>query len=65
MTLLYATGFARGANICAKASSVIVFGKLCVTEMGRWSEKKVAKARAIRKDQYVGTMISNFRNIKR
>lgn len=46
MTLLYATGFVRGAKICANASSVIALGKLCVTEMGRWSEKKVLRARA-------------------
>jgi hypothetical protein len=32
--------FVRGVNMAAKASSVTVFGKLLVREMGRWREKK-------------------------
>jgi hypothetical protein len=31
----------------AKASSLTVFGKVCVTEMGRWREKKVERPRAV------------------
>jgi len=36
----------RGRNIEAKASSVTVLGRLCVMEMGRCWEKKLARARA-------------------
>jgi hypothetical protein len=34
----------RGAKMEAKESSVMVFGKGRVTEMGRWSEKKAEAA---------------------
>lgn len=36
----------REAKIEAKASSVIDLGRLCVTEIGRWREKKVDRPRA-------------------
>lgn len=32
--------FVRGVKIAAKASSLTVFGKLDVREIGRWREKK-------------------------
>jgi hypothetical protein len=37
-------GFIQGANIAAKASSVMAFGKLEVTDIGRWREKKAEAA---------------------
>lgn len=39
-----ALAFVRGVNIAAKASSDMAFGKLEVTDMGRWREKKAEAA---------------------
>jgi hypothetical protein len=36
--------FIQGVNIAANASSVTVFGKLEVTDIGRWREKKAEAA---------------------
>lgn len=39
---------ARCVNIAAKASSVTIRGRLCVTEIGLWREKNEDRARAAR-----------------
>jgi hypothetical protein len=38
--------FVRGAKMFAKCSSVTLLGIVCVTEIGRWSEKKLDRLRA-------------------
>lgn len=43
----FAGPFERCVNILAKASSVTIRGRLCVTEIGLWREKKEDRARAV------------------
>ena len=60
MTSLYLAPFDRGVKIWAKASSFIVLGKLCVTDIGRCKEKKADKASAVDSQMSVG----NLRNVR-